>query len=247
VKVEETSSILAEHPYVKDEKMTKVLQRPTLVLNRNWQPINVATVARALVMLWNESARVVDPTDYQLYDWDDWSKLVPDRDEPFVQAVRQRFRVPEVVTLTEFDRLPSAAATFSRRNVFKRDRFTCQYCNRQGRPHPWNVHEAGETENNSSPPSKGNRPRRQPGSDELTIDHVVPRAQGGESTWTNCVLACWECNTRKADRTPKQAKMRLRKEPTRPTWKPLYSEHASRMESWSKFISEAYWNAELES
>jgi 5-methylcytosine-specific restriction endonuclease McrA len=197
--------------------MTKVLQRPTLVLNRNWQPINVATVARALIMLWNESARVVDPADYQLYDWNDWSRLVPNRDEPFVQAVRRRLRVPEVVTLTEFDRLPSAAVTFSRRNVFKRDLFTCQYCNKR------------------------------PGSHELTIDHVVPRAQGGESTWTNCVLACWECNTRKADRTPKQATMRLRKEPARPTWNPLYSEHASRMESWSKFISDAYWNVELES
>ena len=127
------------------------------------------------------------------------------------------FVCPEVVTLAEFDRLPSAAVTFSRRNVFKRDRFTCQYCNKQ------------------------------PGSDELTIDHVVPRALGGESTWTNCVMACWECNTHKADRSPKQAKMRLGKEPVRPTWKPLYSEHASRMESWSKFISEAYWNAELRS
>ena len=197
--------------------MTKVLQRPTLVLNRNWQAINVATVARALIMLWNESAKVVDPLDYQLYDWNDWSKLVPDRDEPFVQAVRQQFRVPEVVTLTEFDRLPSAAVTFSRRNVFKRDRFTCQYCGKQ------------------------------PGGDELTIDHVVPRAQGGESSWTNCVLACLECNKRKADRTPDQAKVRLRKEPVRPTWKPVYSEHVSRMESWSKFISEAYWNAELRS
>jgi 5-methylcytosine-specific restriction endonuclease McrA len=91
----------------------------------------VATVARALILLWNESAKVVDPIDYRLYDWNDWndwSKLVPEHDEPFVQAVRQRFRVPEVVTLTEFDRLPSAAVTFSRRNVFKRDRFTCQYC-----------------------------------------------------------------------------------------------------------------------
>ena len=227
--------------------MTKVLRRPTLVLNRNWQPINVATVARALIMLWNESARVVDPADYQLYDWSDWSQLVPDRDEPFVQAVHQRFRVPEVVTLTEFDRLPSAAVTFSRRNVFKRDRFTCQYCGRQGRSHPWNGDEAGETKATSSPRSKGNRPRRQPGGDELTIDHVVPRAQGGESSWTNCVLACLECNKRKADRTPEQAKLRLRKEPARPTWKPVYSEHASRMESWSKFISQAYWNAELRS
>ena len=52
------------------------LQRPTLVLNRNWQPVNVATVARSLVLLWNESARVVDPTDYQTFDWIDWSQLV---------------------------------------------------------------------------------------------------------------------------------------------------------------------------
>ena len=59
------------------------LLKPVLVLNRNWQPINVATVARALIMLWNDSAKIVDPIDYQLYDWSDWSQLVPDRDEPF--------------------------------------------------------------------------------------------------------------------------------------------------------------------
>ena len=53
----------------------RVLQRPTLILNRNWQPVNVATVARALVLLWNESARVVDPADYQTYTWEDWSRL----------------------------------------------------------------------------------------------------------------------------------------------------------------------------
>lgn len=192
-----------------------VLQRPTLVLNRNWQPINVATVARALVMLWNETARAVDPVDYQLYNWHDWSQFAPEAGQPFVQAVRQRFRVPEVVTLTEFDRLPNAAVTFSRRNVFKRDRYTCQYCNEQ------------------------------PGSNELTIDHVVPRAQGGESSWTNCVLACLECNSRKADRTPDQARMSLRKPPVRPAWRPLYTSHGARIESWSKFISDAYWNSEL--
>ena len=56
---------------------TKVLNRPTLVLNRNWQAVNVASVARALVLLWNESARVVDPSDYQTYTWEDWSKLRP--------------------------------------------------------------------------------------------------------------------------------------------------------------------------
>lgn len=195
--------------------VASVLQRPTLVLNRNWQPVNVATVSRALVMLWNESARVVDPHDYQTYDWADWSRLAPSGDEPFIQAVRSRMRVPEVVALSDYDRLPSAAVSFSRRNIFKRDHYTCQYCGVQ------------------------------PGSEELTIDHVVPRAQGGISSWTNCVLACVTCNKRKADRTPQQAGLRLRKPPIRPTWKPLYASPSVRIASWSKFVSEAYWNVEL--
>lgn len=196
--------------------VAKILERPTLVLNRNWQPVNVATVARSLVMLWNESARVVDPHDYQTYAWADWSGFAPAEGEPFIQAIRQRLRVPEVVTLTGYDRLPEAAVAFSRRNIFKRDRFTCQYCNVQ------------------------------PGSEELTIDHVVPRSHGGASTWTNCVLACIDCNKRKADRTPQQAGMLLRRPPVRPDWKPLYAAHHVRIASWSKFVSEAYWNVELE-
>jgi 5-methylcytosine-specific restriction endonuclease McrA len=195
---------------------TRALQRPTLVLNRNWQPVNVATVARALVLLWNETARVVDPVDYQTYAWEDWTRLRPRDGERFIQAVRFRLRVPEVVTLSEYDRLPSAAVTFSRRNIFKRDRFTCQYCGAQ------------------------------PGSEELTLDHVIPRSQGGESRWENCVLACLACNKRKADRTPEQAGMRLKHKPVRPTWNPLYALHEVRIESWSKFVSEAYWNVELE-
>jgi len=196
--------------------VTQTLQRPTLVLNRNWQPVNVATVARALVLLFNESARVVDPADYQTFTWEDWSKLRPRDGERFIQAVRFRLRVPEVVTLTGYDRLPTTAVTFSRRNIFKRDRFTCQYCGIQ------------------------------PGSEELTLDHVTPRAQGGESRWDNCVLACLACNKRKADRTPQQAGMRLRKEPVQPKWRPLYAAHEVRIESWSKFVSEAYWNVALQ-
>jgi 5-methylcytosine-specific restriction endonuclease McrA len=195
--------------------VASVLQRPTLVLNRNWQPVNVVTVARALVLLWNESARVVDPANYQTFDWDDWAKLRPCEGDAFVQAVRFRIRVPEVITLTGYDRLPNAAVSFSRRNVFKRDKYVCQYCGDQ------------------------------PGTEDLTIDHVVPRAQGGVSRWDNCVLACVACNKTKADRTPKEASMRLRNVPVRPSWKPLYATQEMRIESWSKFISETYWNASL--
>jgi 5-methylcytosine-specific restriction endonuclease McrA len=197
--------------------MVNALQRPTLVLNRNWQPVNVATVARALVLLWNEAARVVDPESFQLYTWQDWSRRVPRDGDAYVQAVRLRLRVPEVIVLANYNRLPSATVSFSRRNVFKRDHWTCQYCGIQ------------------------------PGGEELTIDHVVPRSQGGTSTWDNCVLSCIDCNKRKADRTPQEAGMKLRKRPVRPTWNPLYARHDMPIESWSKFMSETYWNVPLQS
>jgi 5-methylcytosine-specific restriction endonuclease McrA len=194
----------------------KSLQKPVLVLNKNWQPVHVATVARALILLWKDAARVVDAADYQTFSWDDWSRLRPRDGDPFMSAVNCRLRVPEVITLTAYDRVPRRAVTFSRRNIFKRDRFQCQYCGVN------------------------------PGAEELTIDHVVPRARGGVSSWTNCVLACVECNKQKADRTPQQAGMRLRKEPICPTWKPVYADHCIRLASWSKFVSEVYWNAELQ-
>ena len=194
----------------------KVLQRPTLVLNKNWQPVNVTTVARALGLVWNESALVVDPEDYQLYDWADWARMLPRENDLFIQAVTMRLRVPEVVTLNGYDRLPTASVSFSRRNIFKRDHFACQYCGVQ------------------------------PGTHELTIDHVHPRSRGGASSWENCVLACVNCNKRKADRTPEEARMKLKKKPIRPDWKPIYAAHEIRIASWTKFLSEAYWNSELE-
>ncbi len=195
--------------------MLQTLDRPTLVLNRNWQPVSVAPVARALSLVVAERARIVDPVDFRQYTWADWAQRVPETDELFVQAVTFRVRVPEVITLLEYDRVPKNAVTFSRRNIFRRDHFTCQYCHRQ------------------------------PGTEELTIDHVLPRSHGGLSTWDNCVLACIDCNSRKADRTPTEARMPLRKLPVRPNWKPLYARHGERIESWSKFVSEAYWLVEL--
>ncbi|MHC5542613.1 HNH endonuclease [Singulisphaera rosea] len=193
-----------------------VLERPTLVLNRHWQPVHVATVARSLTLLWNESAFVVDPEDFRLYAWSDWAKLVPREGEAFIRTVAFRMRVPEVLTLTRHDRPRHTAVTFCRRNVFKRDHSTCQYCGRQ------------------------------PGSEELTIDHVIPRSQGGLTTWENCVLACVTCNARKANRTPELAGMKLRKTPVRPAWKPHYDAPVARVASWSRFLSDAYWNVTLE-
>ena len=193
-----------------------VLERPTLVLNRHWQPVRVATVARSLTMLWNETAYVVDPDDFQLYTWQDWAKFRPKDDEPFIRTVSFRMRVPEVLSLIRHEKPRQSAVTFSRRNVFKRDHSTCQYC--------------------------GVRP----GTQELTIDHVIPRSKQGSTTWENCVLACVACNAKKANRTPEQAGMKLRRIPMRPSWKPVYDASTVRVASWSRFLSEAYWNVSLE-
>ena len=134
VELEATGSTPAGHPpaTLAEAMMTRnVLELPTLVLNRNWQPIHVTTVVRALVMLWNETAKVVEPDEYRLYDWEEWSELEPADGRPCIRSARRRLRVPEVVCLAHYDRLPGAAVTFSRRNVAKRDHHTCQYCGAQ--------------------------------------------------------------------------------------------------------------------
>ena len=127
--------------------VTSTLNSPTLVLNRSWQPVGVSTVARTLVKVWNESARIVDPHSFMQHSWNEWAQLQPEDDEPVIQTQWLRLKVPEVVTLTNYNKTPNNVVAFSRRNVFKRDAFMCQYC--------------------------GCRP----GSEELTIDHVLPRAQ----------------------------------------------------------------------
>jgi 5-methylcytosine-specific restriction endonuclease McrA len=196
--------------------MSAILERLTLVLNRNWQPVNIATVARSLVKVWNETARIVDPDDFQLYCWNDWASLEPKSAGEIIRAGTLELRIPEVVVLSRFDRVAEQSVSFSRRNLYKRDKFTCQYCGSQ------------------------------PGPSELTVDHVVPRSHGGETSWENCVLACVDCNAGKANRTPDQAKMPLKRQPTRPKWGPLFADSQRRIESWSKFVSEAYWQVELE-
>ena len=97
---------------------------------------------------------------------------------------------PEVIVLKKYEERPPRAASFSRPNLYRRDDYTCQYC--------------GEA-----------LPGR-----ELQIEHVVPRSRGGPTTWENCVAACESCNQRKADKTPSEAGMKLKTNPSRPNWTP---------------------------
>jgi len=194
-----------------------VLSHPTLVLNKSWLAIATTPVSRALGLLYSGAAMAIRPDTYELHGFDSWSDLAIEPDEPFVKTIEVRIRVPEVIVLKNYDGVPQQTVVFTRRNLYKRDRNTCQYC--------------------------GTRP----GTSELTIDHVMPRSRGGLSTWDNCVLACVGCNRKKADRTPLEAGLMLAKEPVQPRWGPILGVPVARVrQSWAKFVSEGYWNVPLE-
>ena len=82
---------------------------------------------------------------------------------------------------------------------------------------------------------------------ELSLDHVVPRSQGGISTWENIVCACVNCNVKKGGRTPKQAHMHLIRKPEKPKRSPLLNLKLthSKYQSWKSFLENAYWSVEL--
>lgn len=198
----------------------KVLEAPVLVLNRNWAAIRTTTVKEAISLVAKGSAKIIDPQTFETLDlasWDDVSKSRTKFGDAVIRSCRLALVPPEVVVLTNYDKMGERSVVFSRRNIFKRDRYTCQYCGAQ------------------------------PGPESLTIEHVLPRSKGGTSSWTNCALACLGCNTRKANRTPEQAGMTLRRVPRKPSWRALaqISPH-DRKESWDQFISRAYWEIELE-
>lgn len=108
-----------------------MIDAPVLVLNRNYQPVNVTNVRRALVMLYAGVARALD-AEYQQFDFQSWAALSAQIDDS-VGTVNQRIRTPRIVILQAYDRVPMGRIRFSRHNIFARDDHVCQYC---GKPYP---------------------------------------------------------------------------------------------------------------
>lgn len=182
-----------------------------LVLNRNWQAINSTTPALAFGQM---ATNVATGLDIQGKDWmvpvkwEDWLKL-PVGDQDFsIGTARGQIRVPTVIVLSRFDRVPLKRPKFSLHNIWERDGGRCQYTGRK------------------LTPSEGN------------IDHVVPRSRGGQTTWENCVLSDRDVNQRKADRLPKEAGLHLRSDPQRPRKVPVTALIRNRYEipEWDVFL-----------
>jgi 5-methylcytosine-specific restriction endonuclease McrA len=157
---------------------------------------------------------------HNLESWCELSALrsqFPNDDHDYVRTMRFEIRVPKIIRLLVYDRLPERAVKFNRRNIYARDESRCQYC---GKKFP---------------------------TSELTLDHVVPRARGGASTWENLVCCCVACNARKGGRMPEQAGLRLVRKPYKPRRSPLIrlSIRDEKYRSWRHFVDEAYWSVEL--
>jgi len=143
-----------------------MINLPVLVLNQNYEPLNVCRVRRAIVLLYRGKAEMLE------------------NGSGFIQTANYNFPVPSVIRLAYWIKRPWLQPKLTRIEIFNRDGYTCQYCGKETR--------------------------------QLTLDHVIPRHQGGQHTWENVVSACVFCNRHKAGRTPEQAGMRLLRSPFPP-------------------------------
>ncbi|HBY92834.1 MAG: HNH endonuclease [Ardenticatenaceae bacterium] len=161
-----------------------------LVLNASYEPLNIISVKRAIVLLLKEKAELLEAAEATL------------------RSEHIALRVPLVIRLVNYVRIPGRLGIpLTRRTVMTRDHHTCQYCGAQ------------------------------PGKHALTLDHVVPRARGGQTTWENIVLACAPCNQRKGNRLPGEASMRLMRQPFRPRYMAIaLLGETNTSEVWSKYL-----------
>ena len=147
----------------------KMKFRNVLLLDSSMMPIRTIGWQRAMLLWFQGKARIIEDQDAE------------------VHGATWRYKIPSVIQLTDYVMKNwDKHIRFSRRNVFHRDAYTCQYCNQRPAPH------------------------------RLTLEHVLPRCRGGQTNWINIVTACFACNQKKEGKTPEEAGMRLRKKPAKP-------------------------------
>ena len=194
--------------------MTDILSKATvLVLNRNWQAINVRTPAEAFCQMATNVATALEierENHIRPVTWDEWITLpIRDQDE-LVQTVRGPIRVPTVIVAVNYAKVPRKRPKLCARTIRDRDGNRCQYTGRVLRV------------------------------EEGSLDHVVPRSRGGGNTWENLVWASKDVNAMKGNRLPHEAGLRLLKTPKAVREVPataLIRNHQG-IEDWKLFVRE---------
>ena len=156
----------------KDMSAPLLDQLHTLVLSVGYEPIHVVSWRRAFSMVYTDRAMIVEEYDHVL------------------RSPSTSIKAPSVIRLVHSVKRYRPKVRKSKRAIFERDDFRCQYC-----------------------------AKRLP-VEELTVDHVVPKSKGGSADWSNSVTACRSCNNKKGNRTPKEAGMHLIQSPGVPRTEP---------------------------
>jgi 5-methylcytosine-specific restriction endonuclease McrA len=191
-----------------------------LVLNKSFLPVQITTVRRAFCLLYAGIAKAVN-SQYETFDYESWRQISIERNDETIGLVDRVIKVPRVILLIAYDRVPKRRIRFSRYNIFARDKNICQYCGKKFPRH------------------------------ELNLDHVIPRSQGGFSHWENVVCSCHQCNRKKGGKTPEQVKMKLIAPPRKPAWTPPLNVSLREVmrKEWVPFldfmVDVSYWNTEL--
>jgi 5-methylcytosine-specific restriction endonuclease McrA len=202
------------------------LDASVLVLNRVFAAVHVIGLRRAFCLLAKDQAEVVSLDDgmFVTHDFSSWrelsalrSRLYKSEDDDWVRTPTAEIQAPRVIRLVGYDKVPRQTVKFNRRNIFARDHNQCQYCGKKFV------------------------------TSELSLDHVIPRSQGGATTWENIVCACVDCNVRKGGRTPRQANLTLIRKPEKPKRSPILNLKLTQKKyhSWQSFLDNAYWSVEL--
>lgn len=198
------------------------MSNDVLVLNRSFYAVQITSWQRALSLLYLDHATVVDQ-EYRTYSFSDWrqlSSLIKNHPAGYINTPNFKIAIPEVISLRLYDRLPATEVKFTRRNIYEHYNYRCCYCGLKFASH------------------------------ELNLEHVIPRSRGGKTSWDNIVTACIPCNSKKGNKLPLEANMKLLIKPNKPKWHgniSLILQSPVKMKtSWQRFIDTVYWNEELD-
>ncbi|MEE2718251.1 MAG: HNH endonuclease [Planctomycetota bacterium] len=201
------------------------LNERVLVLNRGYAAIRIISVREAFVLLFRRVAEVISAVDgrYETFDIGSWlevaelQRIYESQEHDWVRCPGGSIAAPRIIRVHSSNRQPDHHVRLNRRNLFARDGNRCQYC---GVRFPIG---------------------------DLSIDHVLPQSRGGDHSWENLVCACIACNSRKGNRLPREAGMKLIRQPVRPRTSPDRAIRVRRRqyEEWKVFLNEAYWTVEL--
>ena len=193
--------------------MNILTKATVLVLNRNWQAINVRTPQEAFCMMATNVATglEIEGEDHiRPVTWEEWITLpIRDQDEA-VHTVRGQIRVPTVIVAVNYAKVPKKRPKLCAKAIRERDGNRCQYTGRVLHPN------------------------------EGSLDHVVPRSRGGKDVWENLVWSAKEVNQRKADRLPHEAGLKLLSVPHAPKELPVSAliRNPAEVEDWKLFLNE---------